>query len=125
MYRQQRQFFFEHVELPMLIDRRGAEAAILLIRAMSEHDDKAAWELVQSAMAPLEQLEIEILRAERPPFEGWYRKSWIRHEESGLNIHRPYEDLRAFIATGGTQLAARPDPRPDILQFVPLLKQRL
>ena len=125
MDRQQRQFFFEHVELPMLIDRRGAEAAILLIRAMSEPDDKAAWALVQSAMAPLEQLEIEILRAERPPFEGWYRKTWIRHEESGLNIHRPYEDLRAFIATGGTQLASRPDPRPDILQFVPLLKQRL
>jgi hypothetical protein len=118
-----RQFFFEHVELPLLTDYRPTQAAILLVEAMAEPDDVKAWAMCERAMEPLEELEVEILRAERPPFEGWYRKTWIRHEETGLNVHRPYEQLRLFLNSRGTRKLTRPDPKPDVSRFLPLLQR--
>ena len=45
----------------------------------------------------LKALEAEIRRAERPPFENWYRKSWIRNDDSPYNVHRSYERTLAFV----------------------------
>jgi hypothetical protein len=120
----QRQFFFENVELPLLFDWRPTQAAILLVRAMDEPDKAKAWAMCEEAMKPLEELEVEILRAERPPFEGWYRNSWIRHEETGLNVHRPYEQLRLFLSSGGKEKLKRPpgSNRVDAVKFLPLLE---
>ena len=102
--RAQRQFFFEHVELPMLMDWRPTQAAILLVRAMNEPERQRAWSMCESAMQPLEKLEVEILRAERPPlFEQWYRETWIRRGPAPANLHRPYRELRLFLDTDGTQ----------------------
>jgi hypothetical protein len=118
----QRQFFFEHVELPLLFDWRPTQAAIPLVEAMAEPDNTKAWAKCEAAMAPLEQLEVEILRGEHPPFENWYRKTWIRHEETGLNVHRPYEQLRLFLNSRGSKRLTRPDPKADVTRFVPLLQ---
>jgi hypothetical protein len=124
---QQQQFFFEHVELPLFMDWRPTQAAILLIGAMAEPDRDKAWKACEEAMKPLEQLETELARAERPPFEGWYRTSWIRNEDTGLNPHRPYLQLRMFLSSGGRQRYARPDSsaKPDLPSFVPILKEHL
>ena len=35
---------------------------------------------------------------ERPPFERWYRKTWIRNDDSPYNLHRSYERTLAFLA---------------------------
>jgi hypothetical protein len=101
--RAQRQYFFEHVELPLLMDWRPTQAAILLIRAMAEPDRKRAWSMCESAMEPLEKLEVEIARAERPPFEQWYRETWIRRGPTPHNLHRPYRELRLFLSTDGRE----------------------
>lgn len=114
-----RQFFFEHVVLGMLIDWRPTQAALLLDRAVREPDARRAWTLVEQARAPLETLESEILRAERPPFEGWYRKTWIRRENSPSNVHRSHEQLRVFIASRGADTLAEPPgaAHPDLRRF--------
>jgi hypothetical protein len=54
-------------------------------------------------MEPLEKLEVEILRAERPPFEQWYRETWIRRGPTPHNLHRPYRELRLFLSTDGRE----------------------
>ncbi len=119
----QARFFFEHVELPLLVTWRHTQAAILLIQALDAPDRDAAWAICEEAMVPLERLEVELLRAERPPFERWYAKTFIRHEETGLNLHRPYEALRVFLGSDGTERLGRPDwaRRPEVQRFVPLL----
>jgi hypothetical protein len=109
--REQRQFFFDHVELPMLFDWRSTQAAITLIYAMNEPKLENASAICESAMATLEQLETEISRAEHPPFEQWYRESWIRRGPSIHNLHRPYRELRMFLSSGGKSYEL-PDPRP-------------
>ena len=95
------QFFFDHVVLPMRFDQRPSEAAVALRGAEKE-----------KAMAALEQLEVEILRAEHPPFEHWYRETWIRRGPKQWNVHRPYEELRLFMSTGGKRFEL-PDPEPS------------
>ena len=35
--------------------------------------------------------------AERPPFEKWYRRSWIRDDNSPYNVHRSYQRTLAFL----------------------------
>ena len=67
-------------------------------------------------MSPLEELEVEIERAEHPPFELWYRKTWIRRETRPLNVHRPYEQLRAFLSSGGREKLEEPANarRPEV-----------
>ena len=126
MTREQRQFFYDHLELPLLITWRHTQAAILLVEALAEPDRERAWALCEQAMAPLEQLEVEILRAEHPPFEEWYRKTFIRHEHTGLNVHRPYEVVRQFLVSGGTKKLEWPEAyrQPNLREFQPLLDQQ-
>jgi hypothetical protein len=124
MNREQRQFFFDNCELPIRITGRHTEAAVPLVRAMSEPDRDKAWALCEAAMKPLEQLETEILRAEHPPFDQWYRSTFIRHPHTGLNPHKPYLFLRAFLASGGTRKLELPEGalRPNLERFLPVLE---
>ena len=91
------QYFFEHVMLPLLIDFRQATAAVKLNKALAEPNRDAAWKSCLLAFDDLKTLEDEIRRAERPPFDGWYRKTWIRNDDSPYNVHRSYERLRSFL----------------------------
>jgi hypothetical protein len=91
------QYFFEHVTFPLLIDWRQTTAAIKLIQAAGEPDQAAVSKLCLEAFDDLKKLEVDIHRAERPPFENWYRKTWIRSDESPYNIHRSYEHLLALL----------------------------
>jgi hypothetical protein len=106
MPRPQRQFFFEHDELPLLFDLRPTQAAMELADTAREPLERA-----DRAIVPLEQLETEILRAERPPFEHWYRQTWIRRGPKSANVHRPYEEVRQFLSTQGRSFEQY-DPEP-------------
>lgn len=101
--REQKQFLYEHIEFGLRIDQRPTEAAILLLKALNEPNNTKAWDLIAEAAIPLEKLEIEILRAERPPFEKWYIPTWARHVVTPLNVHRSYTQLREFITTQGVE----------------------
>jgi hypothetical protein len=105
MTRPQQQFFYENATLGLLLDQRPTEAAIKLAQALEEKDLEKIWELCFEARGSLEKLEVEVLRAERPPFEGWYRETWVRRSESKYNIHRPYKQVRAFLSSGGRSFA--------------------
>jgi Glycosyl hydrolase family 115 len=91
------QYFYENVAFPLLIDWRQTTAAIQLIKAVAEPDPAATRRLAVSALEDLTTLEKDVSRAERPPFEKWYRKTWIRNDESPYNIHRSYAHLLAFL----------------------------
>ncbi len=119
MNNQQRQYFFEHVMLGLLIDWRPTQAAIKLIEALDTPDLIKSWKLCEEARKPLEDLEVEILRAECPPFENWYRKTWIRRETKPSNTHRSYEQLRVFLSSRGTRSLTEPEgaARPDLTKF--------
>ena len=91
------QFFYEHVSFPLLIDWRQTKAAVALIKATTEPDALAARKLCFLAFDELTALEDDIRRAERAPFDGWYRKTWIRSDDSPYNIHRSYERTRSFL----------------------------
>jgi hypothetical protein len=106
MSRPARQFFFENGQLPLLLDLRPTQAAMELTATAADPLQRA-----DRAMVPLEQLEIEILRAERPPFEHWYRQTWIRRGPKSANVHRPYEEVRQFLSTEGRNFAQY-DPEP-------------
>lgn len=93
----QQRYLFENLTLGLLIDYRPTRAALLLAEAMNEYDDQKVRALCFQALDELKQLETEIHRAERPPFEGWYRKTWIKSDDSPSNVHRPYEHLQAFL----------------------------
>ncbi len=99
----QQQFFFENTKLGLSFDWRPTQAALLLHKAMLENDMNKAWEYVQQSIQPLEQLEVEILKGERPPFDKWYRETWIRGPLTPLNVHRSYDLVRAFIASEGKE----------------------
>lgn len=101
--REQKQFFYEHVEFGLRIDQRPTEAAMLLLKALEEPNNNKAWDLIAEAAVSLEKLEIEILRAERPPFEKWYIPTWARNVVTPLNVHRSYTQIRAFITTEGAE----------------------
>lgn len=101
--RQQSEFLFEQVCLGLLFDARPVEAALMLAEAIKEADADTMWGRINAAYAVMAKLENEISRAERPPFENWYRPTWIKRQESPYNVHRPYDQLRAFIACGGKQ----------------------
>ena len=94
---EQRQYFYENVTFPLLLDARQTSAAIKLIKASAEQDPDAVRKLRFSAFDDLKALENEIRQAERPPFENWYRKTWIRSDDSPYNLHRSYERTRAFL----------------------------
>ncbi|MGI9140916.1 MAG: glycosyl hydrolase 115 family protein [Gemmatimonadaceae bacterium] len=108
MSRPERRYFFEHAELPLLMQLRHVEATLRLDSAVAAHDAATFWTRAEAAVVPLEQLETEIRRAERPPFESWYRKTWIRREMRPFNVHRPFEQLRVFLASEGRERLAEP-----------------
>jgi hypothetical protein len=93
----ERQYFYEHVAFPLLVDDRQTNAAINLYRALREADPAAAKRWVLLAFEDLTRLEDDIRRAERPPFENWYRKTWIRNDDSPYNVHRSYQRTLAFL----------------------------
>lgn len=99
----QKQFFFEHVMFGLRVDQRPTQAALILLKALAEPDDHTAWNLIAEAAVPLEKLEIEILRAERPPFDKWYIPTWIRTTIAPFNIHRSYTQIREFITNSGIE----------------------
>jgi len=68
-----------------------------LIQAAGEPDQVRVRNLCLEAFDDLKTLEADIRRAERPPFENWYRKTWIRSDESPYNIHRSFEHLLALL----------------------------
>jgi hypothetical protein len=105
---EQRQFFFENVELGLLLDWRPSQAAELLLNSLKEKDSARSWASVEAAIKPLEQLEVEILRAERSPFEHWYRETWIRPKPSLFNVHRSYSQMREFINLNGMETPIKP-----------------
>jgi hypothetical protein len=95
------QFLFEQLTLGLLWSACTLECASILARALAAPSESKTWDLIEAAGKPLEKLELAILRAERPPFEKWYRETWIRNQRSRLNLHRPYNQLRAFMAANG------------------------
>lgn len=97
----QQQYFFENSQLGLSFDWYPTQAALLLHLAAKEENSQKAWTYIHQALKPLEQLELDILQAERPPFDKWYRESWIRGKLSSLNVHRSYDLVRAFISSGG------------------------
>lgn len=99
----QQQFFFENTKLGLSFDWRPTQAALLLHQAMQETNINKAWTYIHQAIQPLEQLELDILKAERPPFDKWYRETWIRGTLTSLNVHRSYLLVRAFISSEGKE----------------------
>ena len=90
-------FFFEHVTFPLLVDARQTAAAIKLWKAVAEADPAATRLWCLQAFDDLKLLEDDIRRAERAPFENWYRKSWIRDDNSPYNVHRSYQRTLSFL----------------------------
>jgi hypothetical protein len=97
MSSEQKQYFYENVTFPLLVDWRQTTAAIKLMQASASNDAATVRRLGLSAFDDLKTLEDEIRRAERPPFELWYRKTWIRNDDSPYNLHRSYERTKAFL----------------------------
>jgi hypothetical protein len=93
----QKQYFYENVAFPVLLDWRQTTAALKFIQAGAASDPAAIRRLSFSAFDDLKTLEEDIRRAERPPFEQWYRKTWIRSDESPYNVHRSFERTRSFL----------------------------
>ena len=91
------QFFFEHVTFPLLIDARQTAAAIKLRKALAESEPTATRLWALQAFDDLKALENDIRRAERAPFGNWYRKSWIRDDNSPYNVHRSYQRTLSFL----------------------------
>lgn len=94
-------FFSVNVALGLRTAERQTQAALKLYDALEAKDTPGMWRLTREARASLEQLETELRRAEYPPFDRWYEESWIRSAQSSNNPHRPYRQVRAFIASEG------------------------
>ena len=97
----EQRFFAVDAGLGLEVAQRQTEAALKLVDALAAADAAGMWRSVLEARAPLEQLEVELIRGEYPPFDRWYHESWIRSAPSQSNPHRPYEQLRAFLASEG------------------------
>jgi hypothetical protein len=94
-------FFREDVALGLRVALLQTRAALKLEEALRAPDATKMWALAIGARAELEQLEIELARMEYPPFDRWYHETWIRSALSPSNPHRPFNQVRAFIGTGG------------------------
>lgn len=114
---EERQFFFEHVAFGLLIDYRPIQAALTLAEALAEESLAGAFAKVLEAFRHLQRLEEEIKKAERPPFEDWYRATWIRPSDyvrspgnSNMNPHKSFWVVRDFlIEVGGFELVEPED----------------
>jgi hypothetical protein len=101
MTRDERRFFSIDVDLGLDVAGRQTQSALMLVEALRAPDAAQMWRQAEAALAPLEQLEIEFANGEYPPFDRWYQQSWIRSTSSFNNPHRPYQQLRAFLASDG------------------------
>ena len=99
----QQRFFSVDVGLGLRVVQRQTQAALKLDEALRAPDAPRMWQSVRDARASLEQLEVELHRAEYPPFDRWYGESWIRSALNESNPHRPYIQVRAFISSEGTR----------------------
>ena len=97
----QQRFFGIDVEIGLQIDRRHCQAALKLFEALEAPTPAQMWQCVFEARAALEQLEVELLRGEYPPFDLWYHETWLRQTNFVTNPHRPFKELRAFIGSEG------------------------
>jgi len=97
MSEQQAHFFYDNAMFGMLIDYRPTQAAVLLYEALSRFPDERAIEYANMALRKLDQLEAETRRAERPPFEDWYKPTWIRRHDSLTNVHYSLNRLREYL----------------------------
>ncbi|MFK7863815.1 MAG: glycosyl hydrolase 115 family protein [Pseudohongiellaceae bacterium] len=94
---QQQRFFFENVKLGLLMDYRPTKAASYLNEALRKYPDEEALRYVSMALDELEILESELRKAERPPFENWYRDTWIRRSDSRTNPHYSYYRVKEYL----------------------------
>jgi hypothetical protein len=97
----EQQFFSINVLLGLEVAQGQTDAALKLQEALEAPDASRMWRLVREARAQLELIETELARGEYPPFDRWYHETWIRSADSPNNPHRPYKQLRAFIASEG------------------------
>ena len=101
MNQQQQQYFHEQM-LGVLVDWRPTQSALILAEALNKTTKEDIMAQVRKALEPLYTYESEILRAERPPFEKWYRETWCRREFSPNNLHRSYRQVSEFYFSDGT-----------------------
>lgn len=106
----QQRFFSIDTGIGLEVVERQTSAALKLDQALRAPDSARMWQLVGDAQASLEQLEIELMRGEYPPFDRWYAQSWIRSAQSANNPHRAYTQLRAFISSEGHGSLGLPAP---------------
>jgi hypothetical protein len=104
----QAQYFHENVDLGLRIAADQNAAALKLADALAAPDTTQMWQLAWQAKAPLEDLEQQLEWAEHPPFDRWYHETWIRSEFSPNNPHRPYNEVRAFLASHGREILEPP-----------------
>ena len=97
----EQRFLSIDVALGLETAARQTQAALRLKEALRAPDVSHMWPLVLEARASLEQLETVLERGEYPPFDRWYHESWIRSAQSPNNPHRPYNEVRAFVACEG------------------------
>ncbi|MFK7915227.1 MAG: glycosyl hydrolase 115 family protein [Pseudomonadales bacterium] len=97
MSAEQSQFFFDQLELGLLFDYYPTKAAALINAGFRKYPDEEALANVELALAELQQLEQAIRQAERPPFEGWYRPTWIRRKDSRTNPHYSYQRVMDYL----------------------------
>jgi hypothetical protein len=101
MTRAELRFFSIDVDLGLDVAERQTQAALTLVEALRAPDAAQMWRQAEGALIPLEQLEVEFANGEYPPFDRWYQQSWIRSALSFNNPHRPYQQVRAFLASDG------------------------
>jgi hypothetical protein len=97
----QQRFFSVDVGIGMLIDYRHSQAALKLHEALNAPTPALMWQSVFEARRYLEELEVELMRGEYPPFDRWYHETWLREPLFVTNPHRPFNQVRAFIANEG------------------------
>ena len=103
---EQRQFFYEHVAFGLLIDYRPIQAALRLADALVDPSLSGAFIKAMEAFEYLRRLEEEIAKAERPPFEGWYRANMDPAVRlPGLARQQQHEP--AQVVSGGPRLSDR------------------
>ncbi|HLK64439.1 MAG TPA: glycosyl hydrolase 115 family protein [Bryobacteraceae bacterium] len=107
----QQRFLSIDVALGLQTALLQTQAALKLEEALRATDAARMWQLAHEAQAHLEQLEVDFLRGEYPPFDRWYHESWIRSAASANNPHRPYNQVRALIGSEGHREPVRASPR--------------
>ena len=55
--------------------------------------------LVYQAMEKPDTLEKGIQQAEYPPFDDWYKPTWIRLPDLVPNVHYSHDRLKEFMST--------------------------